>query len=185
MEYVAIITEKSLEKAVIESIMESVLGSKVKIKHLILRDNKEESINNALKEMRSFDLEAEVAVATEPKEQVDEEILNEYIKNVLKKLVFRISNKGYIFMYEAVKLKIENWNALITKELYPEIAKKYNTTSTSVERDIRHSITVSWEKADEDLQKEIFGYSRKNAPKVTNSEFIAALAEHVVLKLKL
>ena len=66
----------------------------------------------------------------------------------------------------------------VTKELYPSIAKKYNTTASRVERAIRHAIEVSWNRGDYDLMEEIFGHSVDyDRAKPTNSEFIATLAD--------
>ena len=70
----------------------------------------------------------------------------------------------------------------ITKELYPEIGKKYNISITRVERSIRHAIEVSWNRGDWDLMEEIFGHSVDiDKAKPTNSEFIVTIAD----KLKL
>ena len=70
----------------------------------------------------------------------------------------------------------------ITKELYPEIASKYDTTTSRVERAIRHAIEVSWTRGDYELMEEIFGHSVDyDRAKPTNSEFIATIAD----KLKL
>ena len=70
----------------------------------------------------------------------------------------------------------------ITKELYPELADKYNTTISRVERAIRHAIEVSWNRGDLDIMEEIFGHSVDiDRAKPTNSEFIVTIAD----KLKL
>ena len=70
----------------------------------------------------------------------------------------------------------------ITKELYPEIAKKYHTTSSRVERAIRHAIEVGWNRANWELMEKIFGYSVDiDKAKATNSEFIVTLADKLRL----
>ena len=70
----------------------------------------------------------------------------------------------------------------ITKELYPSIANKYNTTSSRVERAMRHAIEVSWSRGDYDLMDEIFGHSVDfDRAKPTNSEFLATLADKLNL----
>ena len=73
----------------------------------------------------------------------------------------------------------------ITKELYPEIANMYDTTSSRVERAIRHAIEVSWTRGDYEVMEEIFGHSVDyDRAKPTNSEFIATLADKLRLEIK-
>jgi two-component system response regulator (stage 0 sporulation protein A) len=74
----------------------------------------------------------------------------------------------------------------ITKQLYPSIAKKYDTTSSRVERAIRHAIEVAWERGKTDTIDELFGYSiNKGRQKPTNSEFIALIADKIRLDSKM
>ena len=93
--------------------------------------------------------------------------------------------KGYTFIREGINLIYNDpgiANA-ITKELYPVIAKKYETTSSRVERAIRHAIEVSWNRANWELLEEIFGYSVDiDKAKATNSEFIVTLADKLRLE---
>ena len=71
----------------------------------------------------------------------------------------------------------------ITKELYPEVAKKYDTTVSRVERAIRHAIEVSWNRGSWDLMEEIFGHSIDiDKAKPTNSEFIVTIADKLKLE---
>lgn len=95
--------------------------------------------------------------------------------------------KGYQYMRSAIMMVVENMELLnyITKQLYPEIAKQYSTTSSRVERAIRHSIEVAWNRGRPETMNEIFGYTIDNGKgKPTNSEFIAMVADRVRLKLK-
>jgi len=88
--------------------------------------------------------------------------------------------KGYTFIKEGINLIYNDpsLSSAITKELYPIIAKKYDTTSSRVERAIRHAIEVSWNRANWELMEEIFGYSVDiDKAKATNSEFIVTLAD--------
>lgn len=92
--------------------------------------------------------------------------------------------KGYSYIRDAITLVYNNPELIggITKELYPEIGKKYNISITRVERSIRHAIEVSWNRGDWDLMEEIFGHSVDiDKAKPTNSEFIVTIAD----KLKL
>ena len=95
--------------------------------------------------------------------------------------------KGYQYIKEGIMLIYENPSMIggITKELYPEIAKKYNTTVSRVERAIRHAIEVSWNRGDWDLMDEIFGHSVDvDKAKPTNSEFIVTVADKLRLEYK-
>ena len=73
----------------------------------------------------------------------------------------------------------------VTKILYPSVAKQYSTTSSRVERAIRHAIEVAWDRGDLDVLNSIFGYTVQNSRgKPTNSEFIALIADNLRLKNK-
>ena len=73
----------------------------------------------------------------------------------------------------------------ITKELYPTVAKDFNTTPSRVERAIRHAIEVAWDRGDPDVLNDFFGYTIANAKgKPTNSEFIAMIADKLRLTIK-
>ena len=74
----------------------------------------------------------------------------------------------------------------VTKILYPTVAKKHNTTSSRVERAIRHAIEVAWDRGDLDVINSYFGYTVQNSRgKPTNSEFIAMISDKLRLKLKI
>ena len=74
----------------------------------------------------------------------------------------------------------------VTKILYPSVAKKYQTTTSRVERAIRHAIEVAWDRGDVDVLNSYFGYTiQNNRGKPTNSEFIAMIADNLRLKYKL
>lgn len=92
--------------------------------------------------------------------------------------------KGYQYIREAVNIIFENPSVIggITKELYPELAKKFNTTTSRVERAIRHAIEVSWNRGNLDFMEEIFGYSVDiDKAKPTNSEFMVTIADKLRL----
>lgn len=93
--------------------------------------------------------------------------------------------KGYHYIREGISLIYNNPRIVggITKELYPEIAKKYNSTTSRVERAIRHAIEVSWNRANWDFMEDIFGYSVDiDKAKPTNSEFIVTIADKLRLE---
>ena len=90
--------------------------------------------------------------------------------------------KGYIYIRESINLMYNSPEMIggITKEIYPEIARKFNTTPSRVERAIRHAIEISWNRGDYDTMDEIFGHSVDyDKAKPTNSEFIATIADHL------
>ncbi len=96
--------------------------------------------------------------------------------------------KGYQYIRDAIMMVIEDMDAInsITKFLYPTVAKHYNTTSSRVERAIRHAIEVAWDRGNPEILNELFGYtilSSKGKP--TNSEFIAMIADKIRLEMKI
>ncbi len=96
--------------------------------------------------------------------------------------------KGYHYLREAIILSIKNSEIInsVTKLLYPTVAKKHGTTSSRVERAIRHAIEVAWDRGDIDVLNSYFGYTIQNdRGKPTNSEFIAMISDKLRLKLKL
>lgn len=93
--------------------------------------------------------------------------------------------KGYQYIRDGILMIYDNPEIVggITKELYPDVAKKYNTTVSRVERAIRHAIEVSWNRGNWDLMEEIFGHSVDiDKAKPTNSEFIVTVADKLRLE---
>ena len=96
--------------------------------------------------------------------------------------------KGYEYIREGIILLYNDPSIIggITKELYPEIADKYNTSVSRVERAIRHAIEVSWNRGNLDLMEEVFGHSVDyDKAKPTNSEFIVTVADKLKLEYQL
>lgn len=96
--------------------------------------------------------------------------------------------KGYHYLREAIILSIKNSEIInsVTKLLYPTVAKKHSTTSSRVERAIRHAIEVAWDRGDIDVLNSYFGYTIQNdRGKPTNSEFIAMISDKLRLRLKI
>ena len=95
--------------------------------------------------------------------------------------------KGYQYLREAIILTINDMEMInaVTKVLYPEVAKKFGTTSSRVERAIRHAIEVAWDRGDIEVLQKFFGYTVSNIKgKPTNSEFIAMIADNLSLRRK-
>ena len=96
--------------------------------------------------------------------------------------------KGYQYLRTAILLTVKDSDIInsVTKILYPSVAKKYQTTTSRVERAIRHAIEVAWDRGDVDTLNSYFGYTiQNNRGKPTNSEFIAMIADNLRLKYKL
>lgn len=106
------------------------------------------------------------------------------ITHILHELGIPSHIKGYQYIREGIGIVFERPDTIggITKELYPELASKYDTTVSRVERAIRHAIEVSWNRGDWDLMEEIFGHSVDiDKAKPTNSEFIVTIADKLRL----
>lgn len=96
--------------------------------------------------------------------------------------------KGYQYLRDAILMAIEDESIInaVTKRLYPAVAKKHVTTSSRVERAIRHAIEVAWDRGDVDVLNSYFGYTIHNGRgKPTNSEFIAMISDKFRLQLKI
>ncbi|MGG3331915.1 sporulation transcription factor Spo0A [Brevibacillus formosus] len=96
--------------------------------------------------------------------------------------------KGYLYLREAITMVYNDVELLgsITKVLYPDIAKKFNTTTSRVERAIRHAIEVAWSRGNLDSISSLFGYTISNTKaKPTNSEFIAMVADKLRIEAKI
>lgn len=109
------------------------------------------------------------------------------ITNIIHEIGVPAHIKGYMYLREAITMVVNDMELLsaVTKELYPSIAKKYNTTASRVERAIRHAIEVAWSRGQIETINKIFGYTIHNDKgKPTNSEFIAMVADKLRLKNK-
>ncbi len=113
--------------------------------------------------------------------------LESRVTNILHEIGVPAHIRGYHYMREAIIMAVSDIDVLnyITKELYPTIAKKCNTTPSRVERAIRHAIEVAWSRGKVDAIDSLFGYTVNNHKgKPTNSEFIALIEDRLRLELK-
>lgn len=95
--------------------------------------------------------------------------------------------KGYHYLRDSIIMSIEQPEIInaVTKQLYPSVAKKYQTTSSRVERAIRHAIEVAWDRGDVEVLNSYFGYTIQGSRgKPTNSEFIAMISDKLRLQIK-
>lgn len=131
-----------------------------------------------------MDLFAEKTPYTPPKTKVNKS-LDERLANIFISVGIPAHIKGYQFLREAIKMSIENPEIInsITKRLYPEVAEKFDTTASKVERAIRHAIEVAWNKGKIENINHLFGikvYTSNDKP--TNGEFIALVADKMIVE---
>lgn len=122
-----------------------------------------------------------------PENKKNEENLEALVTNVIHEVGVPAHIKGYQYLREAIIMVVNNIDIInqITKQLYPDIAQKYGTTPSRVERAIRHAIEVAWGRGQTETVESIFGYTISAAKgKPTNSEFIAMIADKLRLELK-
>ena len=122
-----------------------------------------------------------------PEKKKDEENLEALVTNVIHEVGVPAHIKGYQYLREAIMMVVNNIDIInqITKQLYPDIARKFKTTPSRVERAIRHAIEVAWTRGQTETVDSIFGYTISAAKgKPTNSEFIAMIADKLRLELK-
>lgn len=96
--------------------------------------------------------------------------------------------KGYQYVREAIVIAVQDMDVInaVTKVLYPEVARRYSTTPSRVERAVRHAIEVAWDRGDLETLQRYFGYTVSNTKgKPTNSEFIAMIADRIRLQRKI
>lgn len=118
-------------------------------------------------------------------ESRDEKQLDEKISNIFISIGIPAHIKGYQFLREAVKLAVEEPEIIgsITKKLYPTIAEKFETSSSKVERGMRHAIEVAWNRGKIENINTLFGlkiYSSNEKP--TNGELIALIADKMIME---
>ena len=130
-------------------------------------------------ERKNDDNTTEFAVKTEN--------LENRVTNMLHEIGIPAHIKGYHYLRDAIIMAVNDMDVLnaITKILYPTVAKKYQTTSSRVERAIRHAIEVAWSRGKLDTLDELFGYTVSTGKgKPTNSEFIALIADTIQLEYR-
>ncbi|MBR3807152.1 MAG: sporulation transcription factor Spo0A [Lachnospiraceae bacterium] len=120
-------------------------------------------------------------------EKQEEKNLEKDVTEMIHEIGVPAHIKGYHYLREAIMMCVEDVDMLnaITKALYPEIAKKFQTTSSRVERAIRHAIEVAWSRGRMETLDSLFGYTINTGKgKPTNSEFIALIADKIRLRYR-
>lgn len=183
-------------------VLEKIKENKIPINVIVVTSyNEQETIRNISEYgvkyfiLKPFDLsELEKRVLDVTKEKNKGNIIHNLEGNNVQILITKILHelgipshiKGYSYIRDAINLVYNNPSLIggITKELYPEIGSRYDTSVTRVERAIRHAIEVSWNRGDWDLMEEIFGHSVDiDKAKPTNSEFIVTIADKLRLEM--
>jgi len=144
------------------------------------------NINNNINSYMSREIKAQY-IEISPEKKKDEENLEALVTNVIHEVGVPAHIKGYQYLREAIMMVVNNIDIInqITKQLYPDIANKYHTTPSRVERAIRHAIEVAWGRGQAEVVENIFGYTISAAKgKPTNSEFIAMIADKLRNELK-
>ncbi len=117
----------------------------------------------------------------------DKTSIETMVTNIIHEIGVPAHIKGYQYLREAIIIAVGDMDVInaITKVLYPQVAKTFQTTPSRVERAIRHAIEVAWDRGDLDTLQRFFGYTVSNTKgKPTNSEFIALIADKLQLQLK-
>ena len=141
-----------------------------------------EHIQNILQRRRQ---EVPAAAMQSPEQTPDMET---QVTQIIHQIGVPAHIKGYQYLRTAIMLTINDSDIInsVTKVLYPSVAKKYQTTTSRVERAIRHAIEVAWDRGDVDTLNSYFGYTiQNNRGKPTNSDFIAMIADNLRLKYKM
>lgn len=116
-----------------------------------------------------------------------EQDMDVVISDIMRQIGVLAHIKGYHYLRTAIKYCLDDSEMLssVTKILYPSVAKKYKTTSSRVERAIRHAIEVAWDRGDVDVLSSYFGYTiQSERGKPTNSEFIAMITDKINLSMR-
>ena len=127
------------------------------------------------------------SAAIAPEAKADNASLESVVTDIIHEIGVPAHIKGYQYLREAIILTINDMDAInaVTKVLYPEVAKKFSTTPSRVERAIRHAIEVAWDRGDVETLQKFFGYTVSGIKgKPTNSEFIAMIADCLSLRRK-
>jgi two-component system response regulator (stage 0 sporulation protein A) len=120
------------------------------------------------------------------KMETEEENFTPYITDIIHELGVPAHIKGYRYIRHAVELVIKDMDLLgaVTKELYPQVSDEFDSTPSRVERAIRHAIDVAWKRGNQKALKKYFKNNLNDNSKPTNSQFIARIADEIMVELK-
>lgn len=161
--------------------------------YYIMKPFDNDMVINRIKRVKTSDAEKRATEirkinAYEKEADFSERNLEADVTEIIHEIGVPAHIKGYQYLRDAIVMSVNDMDMLnsITKILYPTIAKKYQTTSSRVERAIRHAIEVAWSRGKMDTIDEMFGYTIHNGKgKPTNSEFIALITDRIRLEYKM
>ena len=160
----------------------SAAAANLGVRYLMLKPCDMAGLVDHLEEIRS----GEKLRMTE-KRRPDKTSIENMVTGIIHEIGVPAHIKGYQYLREAIIIAVNDMDVInaITKVLYPQVAKTFQTTPSRVERAIRHAIEVAWDRGDLDTLQRFFGYTVSNTKgKPTNSEFIALIADKLSLQLK-
>ena len=152
------------------------------VQYLMLKPCDMTALTERLEELRGGQTVRSFSAAQESKPSIEA-----MVTSIIHEIGVPAHIKGYQYLREAIIIAAEDMDVInaITKVLYPQVAKAFQTTPSRVERAIRHAIEVAWDRGDLDTLQRFFGYTVSNTKgKPTNSEFIALIADKLQLQLK-
>ena len=159
--------------------------------YYVLKPFDNRMLHNRIKHVRSIGEKKYREINRQPAKQEESSValgnLETDVTNIIHEIGVPAHIKGYQYLRDAIILSVNDMEMLnsITKILYPTIAKKHQTTSSRVERAIRHAIEVAWSRGKMDTIDALFGYTVSTGKgKPTNSEFIALIADKIRLEYK-
>jgi len=154
----------------------------------LLKPYNMESLCQHINSLATNRMSKDIGTAEPPASEDQTPDIESQITRIIHQIGVPAHIKGYQYLRTAILLTVRDSDMInsVTKILYPSVAKKYSTTTSRVERAIRHAIEVAWDRGDVDTLNSYFGYTiQNNRGKPTNSEFIAMIADNLRLKYKL
>lgn len=151
------------------------------VRYLMLKPFDMSAMVERLEEVRGGEMQRPAVRRT------DKASIESMVTGIIHEIGVPAHIKGYQYLREAIIIAVNDMDVInaITKVLYPQVAKTFQTTPSRVERAIRHAIEVAWDRGDLDTLQRFFGYTVSNTKgKPTNSEFIALIADRLQLQLK-
>lgn len=170
-----------------EEVMEEALD--LGANYVLLKPFDQTVLIKKIRQIKSGKIESDKKefIKLEEKQQDEAYRLEIIVTNIIHEIGVPAHIKGYQYLRDSIIMTVNNMDILnsITKQLYPTIAKMHGTTSSRVERAIRHAIEVAWNRGKMDTINELFGYGiQAGKGKPTNSEFIALIADKIRLEYK-
>ncbi len=153
------------------------------VRYLMLKPCDMSALVERLEEIRGGENLRKIPAVRRP----DKTSIETMVTGIIHEIGVPAHIKGYQYLREAIIIAVNDMDVInaITKVLYPQVAKTFQTTPSRVERAIRHAIEVAWDRGDLDTLQRFFGYTVSNTKgKPTNSEFIALIADKLQLQLK-